>query len=248
LLGTQYGDDGLQVSLLAPTDQFIELAAELGRGRSYPGTDTNRNGAGMTAVTLHTGGDVGDSNSWRAGISTLNAKATDQDLIALDAAGNLVGNAFTGSTRVWVLDGVWKWAPHGNAIRTNFKLQGEYLHSTRSGALTYDVTGANLADAYRATQSGWYLQGVYQFMPRWRVGLRTEALDAGTSTYGINTAALARDSNQPRKQTVMIDFSPSEFSRVRLQFARDESRGDATDNQAFLQYQMSLGAHGAHNY
>lgn len=248
LLGTQYGDDGVQVSLLAPTDQFIELAAELGRGRSYPGTDTNRNGAGMTAVTLHTGGDVGDSNSWRAGLSTLNAKATYQDLIALDAAGNLVGNAFTGSTRVWVLDGVWKWAPHGNAIRANFKLQGEYLRSTRSGALSYDVTGANLADAYRATQSGWYLQSVYQFMPRWRVGLRTEALDAGTSTYGINTAALARDSNQPRKHTVMIDFSPSEFSRVRLQFARDESRGDATDNQAFLQYQMSLGAHGAHNY
>ena len=46
----------------------------------------------------------------------------------------------------------------------------------------------------------------------------------------------------------MLDFSPSEFSRVRLQFARDRARDGFTDNQWFLQYQMSLGAHGAHSY
>ena len=32
---------------------------------------------------------------------------------------------FSGRTRVTVLDAVWKWAPDGNATRTNFKLQGE---------------------------------------------------------------------------------------------------------------------------
>ena len=46
----------------------------------------------------------------------------------------------------------------------------------------------------------------------------------------------------------MLDFSPSEFSRVRLQVARDQAREGVTDNQLFLQYQMSLGAHGAHGY
>jgi hypothetical protein len=46
----------------------------------------------------------------------------------------------------------------------------------------------------------------------------------------------------------MIDWSPSEFSRIRLQFARDYSRADATDNQVFLQYIASLGAHGAHKF
>jgi hypothetical protein len=35
---------------------------------------------------------------------------------------------------------------------------------------------------------------------------------------------------------------------VRLQLARDYSRMGLPDNQLFLQYQMSLGAHGAHNY
>ena len=45
----------------------------------------------------------------------------------------------------------------------------------------------------------------------------------------------------------MFDYSPSEFSRFRLQFARDRARPGATDNQIFLQYIMSLGAHGAHS-
>ncbi len=46
----------------------------------------------------------------------------------------------------------------------------------------------------------------------------------------------------------MVDFSPTEFSRFRLQLARDESRIGATDNQVFLQYIHSLGAHGAHKF
>ena len=248
ILGTQYADDGVQVNLLAPTDQFIQLGIELGRGRSFPGTDTSRNGAGSTVFTFHTGGDVGDSHSWRAGISALNAKATDQTFESIDTSDNKVTNTFTGSTHVWIVDGVWKWSPHGNATRTNFKLQGEYLRSKRDGDFTYDTETTNSTDAYTVTQSGWYLQGIYQFMPRWRVGLRTERLDSGSPDYGSNQANVVISTDQAHKYTVMLDYSPSEFSRVRLQFAKDYARGDAVDNQMFLQYQMSLGAHGAHSY
>jgi hypothetical protein len=46
----------------------------------------------------------------------------------------------------------------------------------------------------------------------------------------------------------MLDFSPSEFSRVRLQFARDGAHEGFRDNQLFMQYLMSLGAHGAHTF
>ena len=247
-LGTQFGDDGLQLKWIAPTDQFIELGAELGRGRNFPGSDTSRNGAGMTALTAHTGGDIGNSQSWRAGISRLSAKAGDQSLSAIDATGSTVTNAFSGNTSVWVVDGVWKWAPNGNATQTNFKLQGEYLRSTRSGSLNFDVANANVPGAFRAAQSGWYLQGVYQFMPSWRVGLRTERLNPGTPDFGINAASLANSGYKPSKNTLMLDYSPSEFSRVRLQFAQDRARQGLVDNQVFLQYQMSLGAHGAHSY
>ena len=153
----------------------------------------------------------------------------------------------TGNSRVWVVDGVWKWAPNGNATRTNFKLQGEYLRSQRSGSLLTDAGGTGFPSPYAVTQSGWYLQGVYQFMPSWRIGLRTERLDPGTPSFGLNTGLLGTSYN-PSKNSVMLDYSPSEFSRIRLQFAQDRATQGRTDNQIFLQYQMSLGAHGAHSY
>ncbi len=248
LLGTQYGDDGVQLTWLAPADLFIELGVEAGRGRGFPGADNARNGTGMAALMAHAGGDIGASSSWRAGVSVLHAKADNQRLQGQDAAGGPVANAFSGTTRVWVADAIWKWAPQGNATRTSFKLQGEFLRSTRRGQLIYDVGNTGSAGAYRAVQSGWYLQGVYQFMPQWRLGVRTERLNAGMPDYGANTGLLATSSHAPRKNTLMLDFNASEFSRVRLQLAQDRSREGAADRQVFLQYQMSLGAHGAHRY
>lgn len=248
MLGTQYGDDGVELSWIAPTDQYIELAGELGRGLTYPGSDTGTNGAGMTALIAHTGGDVGDSSSWRAGVSTLSAKADNQDLLATNTAGSTVTNAFSGTTRVWVADAIWKWAPNGNATRTNFKLQSEYLRATRNGTLVYDIGNANTPGAYHDIQSGWYLQGVYQFIPHWRIGLRTEQLNPGTPDYGQNSTSLSTIDYRPHKDTVMVDYSLSEFSRFRLQFARDRAHEGFPDSQFFLQYQASLGSHGAHSF
>ena len=248
MLGTQFGDDGVQLTWLAPLDEFVELGVELGRGRSFPGDDSNRNAPGAFALTAHAGGDVGASHSWRAGVSMLHAKASEQGLVASDDAGSRFDQSFGGSTRVWVADAVWKWAPNGNATRTNFKLQGEYLQSTRNGDLLHDVGGADLATRLRARQSGWYVQGVYQFVPRWRLGARSERLDPGTPEVGVGPGLIPASDHRPRKDSLMLDFSPSEFSRVRLQLARDRARPGAADTQWFLQYQTSLGAHGAHGF
>ena len=80
-------------------------------------------------------------------------------------------------------------------------------------------------------------------MPQWRLGLRTERLQPGTPDYGLSAGDY-----QPRKSSLMLDFNPSEFSRIRLQWAQDRSRPGPADRQLWLQYQMSLGAHGAHSY
>ena len=249
MLGTQFKDDGLQFTWLAPTDRFFELGLEAGRGQAFPGSDASRNGPGAVALTAHVGDDIGTSHSWRAGVSLLHAKAGNQALAMADAAGTDVTSAFTGRTRVWVADAVWKWAPEGNATRRNFKLQGEVLRSTREGGLVVDTAGLASPGAFRAVQSGWYVQGVYQFMPRWRVGLRTERLDPGTPRFGAAAGLLDADTGHARKTSVMVDFNPSEFSRVRLQLAQDRARpAGVSDLQWWLQYQMSLGAHGAHGF
>ena len=259
LWDNQVGEDGVQLKWLAPTDTFVELGAELGRGRSFPGSDRqNKNGAGSGVLFAHVGDDVGTGGSWRAGVSlheTKRVNAVSNNVPDLLGTVGGVNNSFTGDSRTTGLDFIWKYAPNGNVAITNFKLLGEYFQRKESGLLTYD-TGAVAAvpgpitDTYTITQSGWYLQGVYQFMPRWRVGLRYDQLDPGTAQVGALNAAnvISNYSYTPTRNTLMLDFNPSEFSRLRVQAAQDKSRQGLTDNQLFLQYVMSLGAHGAHQF
>ncbi|QDZ29623.1 hypothetical protein [Noviherbaspirillum sp. UKPF54] len=244
--GGQYKPDGVQLTWLAPTERFVELGVEAGNGAAFPGSDRNKNGVGSSALFAHVGDDIGDSASWRLGASLLHTGASER---SFDDGG--VNNAFSGHSNTWIVDAIYKWAPNGNATQTNFKLQGEYFRRRESGRLTSDTQGQALAGAYASAQSGWYLQGVYQFRPLWRVGLRYDKLYSGTPEFGagLDGASFPRlASYNPSRGTVMLDYSPSEFSRFRLQFARDKSRPDATDSQIFLQYIMSLGAHGAHTF
>jgi len=257
-LGNQLADDGVQLKWIAPTDTLVELGAEIGRGRAFPGTDRDKNGAGAGTLFAHLGGDIGASTAWRLGLSHLRTTAQNRNYDDLDSTGTRVNNSFNGASRLWVLDGVLKWAPNGNSTETSFKLQGEYFRRAEEGSLTYDTAAASLgtqSGAYRAAQSGWYAQGVYQFMPRWRAGYRYDRLDSGSVKLGlVDSGALAAADfpiyapHKATRNSLMFDFSPSEFSRLRLQFASDKSRLGVTDNQVFLQYIMSLGAHGAHAF
>jgi hypothetical protein len=249
--GGQFRSDGLQLKWVAPTDTFVELGAELGDGASFPGSEHNRNGVGSVAAYVHAGGDIGASHSWRAGVSYLRARPQDRQYTQTDLAGADAQLGFSGRSQVAIADFVWKYAPNGNARNTNFKLQGEYFWRKETGDLTYDLDGAlgftNTSD-YSSRQSGWYLSGVYQFMPQWRVGARYDRLDPGTIDYGTNSAYLSSSSFNPQRYALMFDYSPSEFSRFRVQYQRSKLQEDLTDNQIFIQYILTLGAHGAHKF
>lgn len=256
-LGNQLGDDGVQLKWLAPTDLFLEFGAEAGRGRTFPGADNNKNGVSQGALFAHLGGDAGVSNAWRVGLSLLASAPDNRSYDDSDSTGATVSNSFSGKSRLWVADGIWKWAPEGNGTVTSFKLQGEYFRRKEDGTLasTSALCGGGCADGYDSDQSGWYLQGVYQFMPRWRIGLRHDRLNSGTVNIGLvdSGALTALDfpmlaAHDPKRNSAMLDYSPSEFTRFRLQWAHDESGSGATDNQIFLQYIFSLGAHGAHQF
>jgi len=254
--GGQYNPDGVQLRWLAPTERFFELGAEAGSGRNFPGNDRNKNGVGAASLFAHVGDDIGDSASWRAGLSYLRTSAANRSYDDVAANGAAVTNAFTGNSDTWIADGIYKWSPNGNATQTNFKLQGEYFRRNDRGTLAFDTASQSPASGnYSAAQSGWYLQGVYQFMPAWRVGLRYDKLYSGNSDIALlNNGAIANAdlgrlaAYNPSRATLMIDYSPSEFSRFRLQLARDQSQPGVTDNQIYLQYIMSLGAHGAHTF
>lgn len=249
-LGGQFKQEGLQARWVLPLERYVELGLEVGNGHGFPGSERNRNGAGATLLSAHTGGDIGLSHSWRAGVSWLQTRADGREWTSTDLLDDTTSytNAFSGRSRIWALDGVWKWAPNGNGRVTNFKLQGEYFRRTERGEVAFDTAGANNVGAYNSAQSGWYLQGIYQFMPQWRVGLRHDRLDSGRNDFGSNALNLALPTYNPKRNSVMLDWSPSEYSRWRLQLSDDRVRQGIVDHQIFLQYQMSLGAHGAHSY
>lgn len=265
LFGEHYGQDGLQLKWVAPTDLFMEFGAELGRGAGFPGTDRNKNSAGAGALFAHVGGDLGYSHAWRAGLSWLSTRARDREahFEDTDAAGpNEVAGLFSGRSRTLVADFVWKWAPEGNPKQRNFKFQTELFRRTESGdfacasavAASPCLGGLGLGHL-RSAQTGGYAQAVWQFMSQWRVGYRFDWLNAGSKRYDPAVVFAALDpanayfaGYRPKRHTLMADWSQSEFSRLRLQFARDKSMQGVADNQVTLQYIMSLGAHGAHKF
>jgi hypothetical protein len=254
--GNQLAQDGVQLKWLAPTDLFIELGAETGNGQAFPGTRRNHNGLNGATVFAHVGGDIGDSSSWRAGASYLDQRAEERSYEDVDDLGTPVVNAFTGKSRTWGIDGVFKWAPHGNTARQQLKIQGEYMRRREDGDLAFDVDGLGLSDAFASEQSGWYLQSVFQFRPRWRVGVRYDALDSGTPDIALVASGLLPPDAfpvllpaEPDRLTVMVDWNPTEFSRLRAQYAWDDARATSDrDRQFFLQYLFGIGAHGAHKF
>lgn len=253
LWGDQLKEDGVQLKWLAPTDLFIELGGEIGKGSNFPGTNTPRNGSGAGTLFAHFGDDIGIEQSWRAGISFHQTRRTDAvstgvpDL--LNTAGG-VSDSFTGDSKTAGLDFVWKYSHNGNFRESYLKVQSEYFRRKENGLLTYDTTGANITDGYTDTQSGWYLQSVYQFNPNWRSGIRYDRLDPGAANLGTTLASkvIGNYGYNPSRITWMADYNTSEFARLRLQIAHDNSRQGLPDNQIFVQYVMAMGAHGAHQY
>ena len=254
--GGQFKQDGVQVKWLAPTDLFIELGAEAGNGDAFPATRRNRNGLNGATLFAHVGGDVGDAISWRGGASFLDQHAEDRAFENVDEFGLPLTDAFTGKSETWVVDAVMKWTPVGDPNRRQLKLQGEYMHRRETGELAFDTEGSNLSDDYSSTQSGWYLQGVYQFLPRWRAGLRYDSLDSGTPRIGLVDSGVLPLSAfpallpaDPDRISIMLDWNPSEFTRLRAQYDWDDARDEGDRDRAFrLQYIYGIGAHGAHKF
>jgi len=238
-LAGQLVEDGVQLRWLAPTDVFLEIGGEALRGEQYPAAGATNSGFGSYSIFANVGGDIGTNSSWLAGISFLDSSAIDRPSGDEDDP-----YLFTGDSSLAMAHAVWKWAPNGNWKERNFILQAEYLQRREDG----DYSGPGLDPTpYDVDQSGWYLQAIYQPVQRWRVGGRFDALTSDSPGSGFDGTLLAAPLSNPRRYSFMADWANSEFSRLRLQFTRDDAGFDG-DTQWGLQYIHSIGAHGAHSF
>jgi len=253
--GNQMAVQGAQLKWIAPLDLLVELGVESGNGNYFPGTRLTRNGLNGYVAYTHVGGDIGDAIAWRTGLSYVDLHAEDRSFEDPNADGEPATNAFTGASTTWIADAEFKWTPIGDPRRQYLKIQGEYMQRKEDGHLAYLYSADDLDGRYSSDQSGWYVQAVYQFLPRWRFGARYDWLDSGNTKIGlVQQGVLSPDDfslllpGSPTRTTVMFDWNPSEFSRIRAQYAWDNAALGPTDDQFFLQYIYAMGAHGAHKF
>ncbi len=251
LFGDHLTDDGVQISYIAPTDLYLQVGAELSSGDKFP-AGGNSQGVGAWTAFTNIGGDIGIEHSWSMGLSHWNANDIDGRTSGghSHAGGAAETPSFTGESKITALDLVYKWAPKGNPKNRNLKLQFEYFQRDEDGIITMLNSAPLESSTYDGDQSGWYAQAVYQFMPQWSTGFRYDRLsssNSGSDSDILAEAGLDDEGHTPERYSAMLQWSPSEFSRIRLQFNQDKSYEDS-DNQIFLQYTHSLGSHGGHQF
>ncbi|MEO8314640.1 MAG: hypothetical protein ABI645_07570 [Pseudomonadota bacterium] len=227
-LGGHYGDDGVQLRWVAPTDLFIELGGEAFRGQNFPSGGAAHSGVGVTTLFAHFGGDLGVENSWLAGLSMLRSKTVGAD------------DGFSGANRLYVADLTWKWAPQGNTKDGGIQLRSEYFIDDRDGVFT-DPAEVQPDQSWIGKRRGWYVEGVYRINRIWETGYRYDHLSADDSGPFAS-------SFDPSRHSVMLTWRNSEFSLVRLQVSRDHPNPLDSDTAVTLQIQTALGAHGAHKF
>ncbi|MBY6187676.1 hypothetical protein KUV89_13730 [Marinobacter hydrocarbonoclasticus] len=254
-LGGHYFDDGVRLNWIAPTETYWELGGEVFSGDPLQAEDLEApETVGVYHLYTKLGGDIGASHSWQASVSWLrneNGQSHFEEHAHEEAEAHADhdhehghGPAFTGRD-LFNVSAVYKWAPGGNYKYNHLTLSGEYFYLDAPFE-----HGAHEGEEEEAPEyyDGWYLSAVYQFNPAWSAGLR----------YGEMSAAMLEihedhghfHDARIKETEAMVAWHPSHFSAVRLQYTHQDvtELGAFDDHVVTLQYIMTLGAHGAHQF
>ncbi|MBC7660232.1 MAG: zinc-regulated TonB-dependent outer membrane receptor [Chitinophagaceae bacterium] len=245
VLSRMFGGDGLrnpgaQISWLTPLPWYSELIT------------SSSNSTGETAASFRPEGrmrDLGDSVfllKWNNFVSL-------QDDVSLNIGANyLTGpNANLGDKRKTDIVGADFYLKYRDPASLSFlALQAEVIQRR------YDTSSGKLNDW------GWYAQIHYRMSEpydRWHIGLRYDwvsqkKLGSPITSPGLPNSttglALDRDINKRFRVSPVITFFPSEFSKLRLQYDFDKPDSFKGNNQQVvsLQFEYTIGAHGAHKF
>ncbi len=135
------------------------------------------------------------------------------------------GTSETNTTQLENVHFVYRWKPLQGQPYRSFILRSEYFWSQRE-----QPDG-------RQDAQGFFVAGDYQLGRRWFTGARYEFADRATD-------ATLRDNGV----AATLTFMPSEFSMLRAEYRYREYAPGIKANEAFLQIQFAIGAHGAHPF
>ncbi len=257
-----FGEDGLneigaQVTWVAPTSFFLVLGAEVLNGTNEQsfGTTGFSNPIGTVSIPAVQGPnlyiefvrgsfDIEDA-SILLGISNANG-------ITRNDQGYSGGNGIAINTNTDIVGGDLTVKYSLDAIRF-VSLQSEFMYRVMNGTEYNDSSIISSSSSLDKHNSGFYAQAAFKLDQLWEIGVRYDLLiQNDISLGGINQHT---PSNLPR-YSAMIEYNPTEFSRLRLQIDRDLTRYVQTSGvlsqqpytQFILQANFTIGAHGAHAF
>ena len=128
-------------------------------------------------------------------------------------------------TTLYGTDATVRWRPLRRSIYHSFVGRSEFIWSRRG-----QPNGVQSA-------LGYYVSGDYQFARRWFAGIRYDRSNRADD-------ALLTD----KGQSAVLTYWPSEFSQLRGQYRRTQYANGPTADEFLMQFQFSIGAHGAHPF
>ena len=253
--GRFFGPDGLRsvgarLSWLLPTEFYSEayLAIQNSQGetvtsfRSLPGETL----FGREVVERDVA-SVGDFLIAPRYTASFDLSDTQTILVGASAALGPNGTGDAGKTRIYGVDGFWKWKS-ATAFKGSpfFKVQGELMYRDlfAAGGPANPPEASPSAAAF--ADWGGYLQLNWGYRPGYVVGLRVDSV--GGDDGGPGSADELPLARRLRLSPVFTWF-PTEYSKLRLQYNFDH--GDAferNEHSLWLQLEFLLGAHAAHKF
>ncbi|MEJ5173422.1 MAG: hypothetical protein WHT47_06880, partial [Hydrogenothermaceae bacterium] len=255
-------EKGAQLTWLAPTPFYLMFGVEVFQGDNENNFDRNgfsvpnTNPINTTPTDYFKVADTKKPNlytffvkpSFDIGkLSILGGFTYAEGKTRIDHLEDEDPHAVAGKTRIYGLDLTARYSIDSYRYIT---WQSEYIHRNFDGVrYGYDNSNNLITPSLNRKQAGFYSQLIYKFDRRWRVGARYDLISK--NDVFVNNV----NENLPDnlyKYSFMVDFLPSEFSRIRLQYNYDRSLfldGERKpNNEIILQFNMAIGAHGTHGF
>jgi hypothetical protein len=268
-------EKGIQLNWTAPTNFFLGLGIEWLQGSNEMSFGTGE----FSLIDAGTGeavspGKVPLPNTW---ICFGKTSIDVGDLVLLAGISYAAGKAridhfsdeedphgFAGDSSILGLDFTAKYLLDSYRY---IAFQGEYMYRRMEGTRFHisEREAARLVEqmdeheedgAYEVEnapmikkQSGFYAQLVYRFHRWWRLGVRWDSLIKNRVFLDGTLTDLPGRFN---RYGIMLDFSPTEFSRIRMQYNNNDHAFLEGKREKFhefvLQFNFAIGAHGAHSF
>jgi hypothetical protein len=237
-----FGDEGLiekgaQLTYLPNLPVYTLLGLEVLQGSNEVlFGDGAKDGVHAYAAFAKFSKDFGASSTVLAGFSVAGGKTSTESIEH--------ESEYNANSTIYGAELTYKWRP---SKKKSFTLEAEYLLRRQAGKYYEDATDSSGVERLTRSQDGLYVQGFYQF-GRWRAGVRYDVLDVFEDDFekdGVRQDFGA----SPERITGSLEFNPTEFTRLRLQYNHDEmARTGETNHELYLQFILAIGAHGAHSF